>query len=81
MHAICHVDDIGYVGSASACDRFRKEIESDFGIDDLGRLGIDPTAKRYLGIVLPGIMRRPVWTSREEEAIKENKTMISEMQT
>ena len=50
LHAICHVDDIGYTGSAAQCEKFKTEIEKDFGIDDLGRLGIDQQAMRYLGI-------------------------------
>lgn len=50
LYAICHVDDIGYTGSSDACMKFKAEIEADFGIDDLGRLGIDHQAKRYLGI-------------------------------
>ena len=52
MHAIVHVDDIGYLGTTAQVEQFRKDIEGDdgFKIDYLGRLGVDDKAKRYLGI-------------------------------
>jgi hypothetical protein len=53
MHAVVHVDDIGYCGSAEQCESFRKEIsdvEDGFTIDYLGQLGVDDKACRYLGV-------------------------------
>ena len=50
MTCIVHVDDIAYSGSKEQCAWFREEIEKDFKIDYLGKLGIDKRAKRYLGI-------------------------------
>ena len=50
MHCCVHVDDIGYTGTEKQANEFEKEIVVDFKIDLLGRLGQDPTAKRYLGM-------------------------------
>ena len=50
MHALVHVDDICYCGTTEQCAIFRKDIESQFKIDYLGRLGIDDRARRYLGV-------------------------------
>ena len=45
MHALVHVDDICYCGTTEQCAIFRKDIESQFKIDYLGRLGIDDRAR------------------------------------
>ena len=50
MICMVHVDDIAYASTTNECDSFKKEIENDFKIDYLGKLGIDKRARRYLGI-------------------------------
>ena len=50
MHCCVHVDDIGYTGTTAQVEEFEKEITKDFKVDLLGHLGVDATAKRYLGM-------------------------------
>jgi transposase InsO family protein len=50
MHCCVHVDDIGYTGTKAQVEEFEKEITKDFKVDLLGHLGVDATAKRYLGM-------------------------------
>ena len=50
MHAIVHVDDVGYIGTKEQCALFRQEFEAKFSIEYLGKLGIDKKAMRYLGV-------------------------------
>lgn len=70
MHAIVHVDDICYIGSTAQVDKFKAEITKAFSIDDLGSLGVDPTAKRYLGIEIE---------RKSDRFILHNKRLLQEL--
>ena len=74
MYCVVHVDDICYQGSTAQVEQFRKEIEGDdgFKIDYLGKLGIDDTAKRYLGIEVE---------RTENSFILHNQTLIDNLLT